>query len=126
MPALPWTVSNRPPRATRVHVFASRFETRTLWGALTFMARTPGVWRQVRSAPGAYGCALKAEPFRRTFWTLSAWDSPEALKAFAHSGTHAPTSRGLAGQMRDSRFASWPASSDELPVSWAEVRRRLT
>ncbi|AIV34798.1 DUF3291 domain-containing protein [Streptomyces sp. CCM_MD2014] len=126
MPTLPWTVPNQPPRATEVHVFASRFETRTLWEALKFLVRTPAVWRQVGSAPGAYGASLKAEPFKRTFWTLSAWESPEALKAFAHSGTHAPTSRRLSAQMRDAKFASWPALSDELPVSWAEVRRRLT
>ncbi|MFE5257154.1 DUF3291 domain-containing protein [Streptomyces coelicoflavus] len=126
MPTLPWTVPNPPPRATEVHVFASRFETRTLWGALKFLVRTPGVWRQVGSAPGAYGASLKAEPFKRTFWTLSAWESPEALKTFARSGTHAPASQGLSAQMRGSKFASWPASSDELPVSWAEVRRRLT
>ncbi|MDQ0405725.1 DUF3291 domain-containing protein [Streptomyces sp. NPDC000349] len=125
MPTLPWTVPNPPPQATEVHVFASRFETRTLWGALKFLARTPGVWRQVRGARGAYGASLKAEPFKRTFWTLSAWESPEALKDFARSGTHAPASRGLSAQMRDAKFASWPASSDELPVSWAEVRQRL-
>lgn len=95
-------------------------------GALKFLVRTPGVWRQVGSAPGVYGALLKAEPFKRTFWTLSAWESPEALKTFARSGTHAPASRGLSAQMRDSKYASWPASSDELPVSWAEVRRRLT
>ncbi|AKZ57505.1 hypothetical protein SAM23877_4460 [Streptomyces ambofaciens ATCC 23877] len=126
MPTLPWTVPDRPPQATEVHVFASRFETRTLWGALKFLAGTPRVWRQVRGAPGAYGASLKAEPFRRTFWTLSAWESPEALKAFARSGTHAPTARGLSAQMRDVKFATWPASADDLPVSWAEVRRRLT
>ncbi|MDT0609888.1 DUF3291 domain-containing protein [Streptomyces lancefieldiae] len=126
MPTLPWTVPNRPPQATEVHVFASRFETRTLGGALKFLARTPGVWRQVRGARGAYGASLKAEPFKRTFWTLSAWESPEALKTFAHSGTHAPTSRGLSAQMRDARFVTWSATSDEPPVSWAEVRRRLT
>nr|WP_202437450.1 DUF3291 domain-containing protein [Streptomyces sp. SID5910] len=123
---MPWTTPNRPPRSTEVHVFASRFETRTLWGALKFLARTPAVWRQVRGAPGAYGASLKAEPLKRTFWTLSAWESPEALKAFARSGTHAPTSRGLAAQMRDAKFAAWSASSDDLPVSWTDVRRRLT
>ena len=125
MPTLPWTVPNRPPQATEVHVFASRFETRTLWGALKFLVRTPGVWRQIRSAPGAYGASLRAEPFRRTFWTLSAWESPLALKTFARSGAHAPTSRGLSAQTRESKFASWSASGDALPVSWAEVRRRL-
>ncbi|MBQ0828746.1 DUF3291 domain-containing protein [Streptomyces tagetis] len=126
MPTLPWTAPHQPPSATaEVHVFASRFETRSLWGALRFLARTPGVWRQVGAAPGAYGATLKAEPFRRTFWTLSAWESPGALRDFARSGAHAPTSRGLSGQMRDAAFASWTAPAGELPVSWAEVRRRL-
>ncbi|MEU3658600.1 DUF3291 domain-containing protein [Streptomyces sp. NPDC032940] len=125
MPTLPWITPNRPPHSTEVHVFASRFETRTLWGALKFLVRTPAVWRQVRGAPGVYGASLKAEPLKRTFWTLSAWESPEALKTFARSGTHAPTSRGLAPQMRDAKFAAWSASSDDLPVSWTDVRRRL-
>ncbi|TXS50589.1 DUF3291 domain-containing protein [Streptomyces sp. uw30] len=126
MPTLPWTVPNPAPHGTEVHVFASRFETHTLWGALRFLARTPGVWRQVSRAPGAYGASLKAEPFKRTFWTLSAWESPAALKDFARSGTHAPTSRGLSAQMRDAKFATWQVSSDVLPLDWTEAFRRLT
>lgn len=126
MPTLPWTVPNTPPQGAEVHVFASRFETRTLWGALKFFARTPGVWRQVSRAPGAYGASLKAQPLRRTFWTLSAWESPAALKAFARSGTHAPTSRGLATEMSDAKFATWTAKSDDLPLDWTEAFRHLT
>ncbi|MFE9023256.1 DUF3291 domain-containing protein [Streptomyces sp. NPDC007808] len=125
MPTLPWTVANPAPPATEVYVFASRFETRTLWGALLFFARTPGVWRQVSRAPGAYGASLKAEPFKRTFWTLSAWESPAALKEFARSGAHAPAAQGLSAQMRDAKFATWQASSDDLPVDWPQVFRRL-
>ncbi|MEV6112374.1 DUF3291 domain-containing protein [Streptomyces sp. NPDC052109] len=126
MPDLPWIVPNTPPRDTEVHVFASRFETRSLWGALRFLTRTPAVWRQIGRAPGAYGASLKAQPLRRTFWTLSAWESADALKAFADSGAHRPTARGLASQMRDARFAIWRASSDRLPVHWEEAERRLT
>ncbi|WAZ23473.1 DUF3291 domain-containing protein [Streptomyces cinnabarinus] len=126
MPTLPWTVPNTPPTGAEVHVFASRFETRSRWGALKFFLRTPGVWRQVSRAPGAYGAALKAQPLKRTFWTLSAWESPQALKTFARSGTHAPTSRGLAPLMRDAKFATWTAKSDELPLDWAEAARRLS
>ncbi|MBQ1091450.1 DUF3291 domain-containing protein [Streptomyces sp. B93] len=126
MPTLPWTRPNTPPPAVEVHVFASRFETRTRWGALLFLARTPRVWRQVSRARGAYGASLRAEPFKRTFWTLSAWESRDALKAFAHAGAHAPTARGLAPQMRDAKFVTWTASSDDLPLSWTEAVHRLT
>ena len=125
MPTLPWTVPNPPPRASEVHVFASRFETRTLWGALRFLVGTPAVWRQVRRAPGAYGATLKAKPLRRTFWTLSAWESPAALHAFVGSGAHGPTARGLAPQMRDAKFTTWQARSDDLPLDWSEAFRRL-
>lgn len=126
MPTLPWTVPNTPPRATEVHVFASRFETRSTWGALRFFFRTPAVWWQVSRAPGAYGASLTARPLRRTFWTLSAWESPEALRTFARSGAHAPTSRRLASQMRDARFVTWTAKSEDLPLDWTEAFRRLT
>lgn len=125
MPTLPWTVPNIPPERAETHVFASRFETRTLWGALKFLARTPGVWQQVRKAPGAYGASLKAAPLRRTFWTLSAWESPAALKAFARSGTHEPTARGLNPEMRDAKFATWTVTTDDLPLDWADALRRL-
>jgi hypothetical protein len=126
MPTLPWTVPNTPPQDTDVHVFASRFETRTLWGALRFLVRTPAVWRQVAHAPGAYGASLRARPLRRVFWTLSAWESADALKAFAHSGAHRPASRHLAARMRDVASTTWQTSSDRLPVSWQEAMQRLT
>ncbi|MDQ0750587.1 hypothetical protein QF034_004818 [Streptomyces africanus] len=125
MPTLPWTVPNTPPRGTEVHVFASRFETRTLWGALKFLAGTPAVWRQVRRSPGVYGATLKAKPLKRTFWTLSAWESKAALQDFVRAGAHGPAARGLASQMRDASFITWQASSDDLPLSWPEAMRRL-
>ncbi|MFI7012647.1 DUF3291 domain-containing protein [Streptomyces sp. NPDC050164] len=126
MPTLPWTVPNTPPRDTEVHVFASRFETRTLWGALKFLAGTPAVWRQVRRSPGVYGATRKAKPLRRTFWTLSAWESKAALDDFTRSGAHRPAARGLAPQMADATFTTWQARSDDLPLSWSEALRRLS
>ncbi|MFG2882209.1 DUF3291 domain-containing protein [Streptomyces sp. NPDC048297] len=126
MPTLPWSAPATPPAGAEVHVFASRFETRTLAGAFRFFLRTPAVWRQVGRAPGAYGATLKAQPLRRTFWTLSAWESPDALRAFARSGAHRPGARGLAPEMRDAKFVSWQVSGDDLPVSWPEAFRRLS
>ncbi|MEV6838876.1 DUF3291 domain-containing protein [Streptomyces sp. NPDC051133] len=125
MPTLPWTVPTPAPQGAEVHVFASRFETRTLWGALRFLVRTPAVWRQVGRAPGAHGATLRAQPLRRTFWTPSAWELADALKAFAHSGAHRPTSRGLASHIRGVAFAAWETTAEQLPVSWEEAERRL-
>ncbi|MFI2204080.1 hypothetical protein ACH47Z_25510 [Streptomyces sp. NPDC020192] len=77
MPVLPWTVPAVVLRDAEVYVFASRFETRTLWGALRFLAR----------AAAARGARV-------------------TLKAFAHSGPHRPTSRALAAHIRDVFFAT--------------------
>ncbi|MER5857910.1 DUF3291 domain-containing protein [Streptomyces sp900105245] len=125
MPTLPWTVPNTPPHDAEVHVFASRFETRTLRGALRFLAGTPAVWRQISRAPGAHGASLRAQPLRKVFWTVSAWESEGALKTFAGSGAHRPISRGLSSQMSDVAFATWQTSADRLPIGWEEVARRL-
>ena len=125
MPTLPWTVPNTPPAGAEATVFASRFETRTLWGALKFFLRTPKIWRQVSRAPGAYGATLKAEVFKRTFWTLSAWESPQALKDFAASAPHGPIAADLRDLMKDARFRTWKAGTDELPISLEDAQRRL-
>ncbi|MGY0492396.1 DUF3291 domain-containing protein [Streptomyces sp. WG-D5] len=125
MPTLPWTTPNTPPARVEAHVFASRFETRTLWGALRFLLRTPAVWRQVGRARGAYGATLKAEPLKRTFWTLSVWESPKALRDFAATAPHAGISAGLRRQMRDAAFRTWETSTDELPLHWKDVQRRF-
>ncbi|MYW68238.1 DUF3291 domain-containing protein [Streptomyces sp. SID8379] len=125
MPTLPWTTPNTPPAGAEALVFASRFETRTLWGAFKFFLRTPTVWRHVGRAPGAYGATLKAQPFKRTFWTLSAWESPEALKGFAASAPHGPVAAGLRGQMKDAQFLTWKAPTDDLPLDWKDVLRRF-
>ncbi len=82
------------------------------------------MWRQVRKAR-SYGASLKAAPLRLTFWTLSAWESPAALKAFARSGPHAPTARGLGPRMRDAKFATGTVTTDDLPLDWADAFRRL-
>ncbi|MFD6414801.1 DUF3291 domain-containing protein [Streptomyces sp. NPDC060194] len=125
MPDVPWFTPHRPDPEAELYVMASRFETRTLTGALRFLLGTPGILRQLRSAPGAHGAALRARPFRRTFLTLSVWESRDALHRFAGSGTHRATARRLAPLMRASAFTHWSAPADALPLSWGEATRQL-
>lgn len=76
-------------------------------------------------APGAHGATLRAKPLSRTYWTLSAWESPKALRDFAGSGVHAPVSGKLSRQMRDSRFLHWQVPSEDLPLDRDDAIRRL-
>ncbi|MFE7708746.1 DUF3291 domain-containing protein [Streptomyces sp. NPDC057486] len=125
MPTLPWVTPHPAPHHGQVVVMASRFEVRTLKDVPRFFLKSLSAWRQVRSAPGAFGASLIAQPTKRTFFTLSAWESRDALYAYARTEPHRGIMTGLRPTMRSSTFTFWEAPVEYLPVSWAEAKRRI-
>ncbi|WP_030263648.1 DUF3291 domain-containing protein [Streptomyces sp. NRRL B-24484] len=125
MPTLPWTTPNAPRPQTRAVVMASRFEVRSLADVPRFFWKSLAAWRQVRTAPGAVGASLIAQPLKRTFWTLSAWESREALYAYAKAEPHYSIMTSLRSTMDNSTFTFWDVPVEELPITWPEARRRL-
>ncbi|MGW6916297.1 DUF3291 domain-containing protein [Kitasatospora sp. NPDC054939] len=125
MPTLPWTVPNPAVPGTRAVVMASRFEVRSLRDVPRFFRKSLAAWRQVRTAPGALGASLVARPLRREFLTLSAWESREALYGYARAEPHRGIMTGLRSTMRSSVFTFWEVPVEDLPIDWAEARRRL-
>ncbi|KND25798.1 hypothetical protein [Streptomyces acidiscabies] len=120
MPTLRWTTPTPPD--TDAHLMASRFEVRTLADALRFLLKTPAVWKQIKGAPGAYGASLIAEPLKRTFWTLSAWESKEALYAYARAEPHRSVMTGLRSTMRSTTFTYWTGAP---AIDWTDAKNRL-
>ncbi|MEV5438970.1 DUF3291 domain-containing protein [Streptomyces sp. NPDC052682] len=104
---------------------ASRFEVRSLRDVPRFFLRSLAAWRQVRSAPGGFGASLIAEPLKRTFWTLSAWSDRDALYAYARTEPHRSIMTSLRPTMRESVFTFWQVPAGDLPIDWADARRRL-
>ena len=125
VPTLPWVTPNPPRPGTQVLVMASRLEVRALRDVPRFFVKSLAAWRQVRSAPGAVGASLVARPLRRTFWTLSAWESREELNAYVRAEPHRSIMTSLRGVMKDSSFVFWESAAEDLPIEWAEARRRL-
>ncbi|MFE9422066.1 DUF3291 domain-containing protein [Kitasatospora sp. NPDC006697] len=126
MPTLPWTTPNPPrPGTDRALVMASRFEVRSLAQVPGFFLASLRAWKQVRTAPGALGASLVAEPLKRTFWTLSAWEGRAELQAYAAAEPHRGVMRAMRPAMKESVFTYWEAPVDRLPIDWAEARRRL-
>lgn len=125
MPTLPWTTPNPPQPDSRALVMASRLEVRSLKDVPRFFLRSLAAWRQVRRAPGAVGASLIAEPLKRTFWTLSAWEDRSALYTYAQAEPHRTIMTGLRPTMRESVFTFWEVPAAELPVDWSEAKRRL-
>ena len=125
MPTLPWTVPNPAPPGSQAYAMASRFEVRSLKDVPRFFLRALAAWRQVRSAPGCLGASLIAQPMRRVFYTLSAWQDRDALSAYAGTRPHRDIMVGLRPTMRVGTFVFWDAPTDQLPLTWDDAKRRL-
>ncbi|WP_327350388.1 DUF3291 domain-containing protein [Streptomyces sp. NBC_01304] len=125
MPTLRWTTPNSPEGHETALIMASRFEVRNLKDVPRFFLNSLAAWRQVRIAPGCFGASLVARPFRRTFQTLSAWESREQLMTFVQEEPHRSIMKAMRSTMSDSTFVFWDASVADLPISWAEAERRL-
>ncbi|MER6129503.1 DUF3291 domain-containing protein [Streptomyces sp. NPDC001795] len=125
MPTLPWTTVDKPASDAQAFVMASRLEVRSFTDVPRFFLRSLAAWKQVTGAPGAFGASLIAEPFKRTFWTLSAWEDREALYAYARTEPHRSIMNGLRSTMSGSVFTFWQVPAADLPIDWADARRRL-
>jgi hypothetical protein len=125
VPTLPWTIPNPATPNTQAFVMASRFEVRSAKDVPRFFLKSLSAWRQVRSAPGALGASLIAQPLKRTFFTLSAWEGRDALYTFARTEPHRSIMSGLRPTMRVSTFTFWELPVEELPLTWENAKRHL-
>ncbi|MGW4023680.1 DUF3291 domain-containing protein [Streptomyces sp. NPDC005009] len=126
MPTLPWVTPNPVgPDTTHAFVMASRFEVRSLKDVPRFFRKSLSAWGQVRKAPGALGASLEARPFGRVFYTLSAWESRDALYTYARTEPHKSVMSGVRETMRDSTFTFWEVPVGGLPIDWNDAKRRL-
>ena len=56
---------------------------------------------------------------------MSAWESPEAMKAFVRNMPHAQAMRDLAPHIGKPTFVTWTASGSALAPQWSDTLRRL-
>ncbi|UXY25948.1 DUF3291 domain-containing protein [Streptomyces sp. HUAS TT20] len=125
MPTLRWTTVDTPAPDAEAFVMASRLEVRRLSDVPRFFLRSLAVWKQVTGAPGAYSASLMAQPLKRTFWTLSAWEDKDALYRYARTEPHRSIMTGLRSSMEASVFTFWQVPASGLPIDWTEARHRL-
>src|SRR5580700_7116841 len=104
MPALPWTTISSPDRAREYVVMASRLP----------LAR-------YRDMPGF----LRAAMLIRAQLARASGLIRDALDAFSRADPHRSRVRVIRPRMRPTTFTYWTVSGADLPVAWAEVRRRV-
>jgi hypothetical protein len=106
---------------TRLRVRSVRFLPGFAWYAVRSNA-------QARRAAGVLGIDLLPDliPSRAdwTFWTMTAWESREAMLAFMTSGPHKRAMPKLLEWCDEASVAHWEQEGSAL-VGWEEADRRM-
>lgn len=125
MPALPWFQASTADSGTELTVMASRLPLRAYRHIPGFLRWTMRIRGQLAGAPGLVGYSLDARLLRKTFWTLSAWTSREAIEAFVRMDPHEAAMTAIRPHMGEPTFAFWTATPQDLPLRWDEARVRI-
>ncbi|MEX5721335.1 antibiotic biosynthesis monooxygenase family protein [Geodermatophilus maliterrae] len=98
IPDLPWT-ADRPAEGPGV-VLVTELHLRRPTDVPAFFAASMAIRRQVSTSPGARSLLLRAQPLARTFTTVSWWDDPAAVRAFARTDPHRSAMRHWAPRLK--------------------------
>ena len=101
---------------TRLRLRSMRFLPQFAWFA--FFSNT-----QVRRAPGHLRSQV-LNGARHTFWTMSAWENEDAMRAFMTAGTHRRAMPKLREMCDEASVVHWLQDTAELP-DWPEAHRRM-
>ena len=125
MPALPWTTFSPPDPGREYHAMASRLPLARYLDMFGFLRAATAIRGQLAHADGLIGYALDAHLAQKTFYTVSAWESQDALEAFSRADPHHARVEVIRPRMRPTTFTFWTVSGADLPIGWAEVRRQI-
>jgi len=82
-----------------------------------------GTRRQVRAAKGFRRGSLLADR-HLAFWTLTHWDSADAMRAYMLGGSHREAMPRLVHWCDEASVVHWEAP-DDTPLSWPEADKRM-
>lgn len=103
------------------HNSITRLRLKSIFTLGAFARETHAIGEQLRAAPGFIEGAVLAEG-RLVFWTRSAWESVEAMKAFRDSGAHRVSMPKLSTWCDEAAVAQWQG---EPAKDWDEIYARM-
>lgn len=83
-----------------------------------FNDHVAAVIASAEATEGFVGHSVRLELPGDDRWTLTIWESEEALHAFAYSGAHRTAMQQAGDVVELARSARFEVQPDELPVSW--------
>jgi hypothetical protein len=104
-------------------VSLTRLRIRSFRFVPLFVIHTFRSIRQVRKARGFQSGALLIDR-GLAFWTLTAWDSQESMRAFMTTGAHKRAMPHLLHWCDEASVAHWEQAETTLP-SWTQADRKM-
>jgi hypothetical protein len=104
---------------------ASRFALKRYRDVVPFLRASMRLRKEAAAAAGNVGVGLAANPFTKTFWTLSTWQSNDALRAYVAARAHRSTATRFRGASAAADFVFWDIDSPATAPTWAEAASRL-
>jgi hypothetical protein len=106
-----------------IHVSLTRLRVRSILSMPGFFLYAVRSTMQVRKAAGFLNGALLPDR-HRVFWTMTAWDSPESMRAYMLSGAHRQAMPKLLEWCDEASVAHWAQENGDFPI-WEEADRRM-
>lgn len=125
MPASPWRSLESPAPDREFVALLSYLPLKSYARIVPFMVYTLQVMKQLAAAKGLAGYTLLARPLAKKFWTLSAWESNEALETFVNDPPHLRIMSALAPHMEKTLFLRWAVKGSNLPLRWNDALARF-
>ena len=125
MPASPWKQLGELHPNREYLALATNLPLLRMRATPKMIRLASAVRRQLKATPGLLGYSMDAKVFARQYFTLSAWESEEALQAFVAHSPHVETMTKLAPEMGETKFVRWTIQGSDLHPTWADARRHL-
>jgi heme-degrading monooxygenase HmoA len=106
-----------------IFVSLTRLRVRSVWFMPGFFLYAIRSQNQVRRAAGFLTGALLPDR-DRAFWTMTAWDSQESMRAYMISGAHKQAMPKLLHWCDEASVAHWMQEETTLP-SWEDADERM-
>lgn len=103
-------------------VYLTRLRLRSRWLIPRFLLANIPIMKQLARTPGFIDGRSILE-FRAAFWTMSLWESADAMKAFRNAGAHGAVMPKNIDWSIESSGASW--ERDSL-ATWPEAHAHMT
>jgi Domain of unknown function (DUF3291) len=106
-----------------IFISLTRLKIRSIRFVPLFVVHAVRSVGQARKAPGFQSGALLADR-SWTFWTMTAWDSQESMRAYMTRGSHKRAMPHLLDWCDEASVAHWTQLENALP-SWTEANRKM-